>query len=300
MEQLLKPNTNDRAYQIRNIFNTSFKEKWNTAKFSQELEKFTLENDNDLAIPFIEGIADPRLNLLERQYAFELLPYFSKSELLIKCSKHFSFPLDYLDSLIVGKTDWEELQNYVHPQHLKHILSENGIYAEIPEWMKTEKQNRDKSDYDFDTESVLNQLKEKLDVYSEDGADVYEEDVANVAKAVMEMVPKDIDKAQIYGPVNGCKKCIDEKDCHMFTCKCSEEEDNEFNKKCNGCGIGIKNIRYCLRFPREDHGWSGWYHSYECLLDNTPEPSLAEVAKLKLLKSFIDNYGILRIYKTKK
>jgi len=291
---LLQKVVNSRDYKIFLVFKQAFDQKWNTEQFTQALQPFLLVDDNDIAIPFIEGICDYRLKPEMREYALSLLPYLSKTELLITASKYIPIPLDYLDSLISGNTNWNDLIGKVEPEYLKHILAKKQVFAEYPSWITTKKYEGEIQKIDFDAEEVLNQLKEKIDVYDKD-ADIDEIDIKNIGAAVMSMIVDDPSKVQIYGPVNGKKTCENEEDCYMFNCNCCDE--NEFEKVCEGCGLAIRNKRHCLRMPLEGHGWMGWYHSYECLIDNCPEPTLAEVANLKMLKSVIDTYGILQLKK---
>jgi len=297
MNILPKINNDTRDYKIFLVFKKAFDEKWTSDQFTQALQPFLLKDDNDIAIPFIEGLCDYRLNSNIREYVLSLLPFLSKEELLITASKYVSIPLDYLDSLIPGNINWDNMRNKIEPIHLKHILTSKKIYAEYPSWITDKKYEGSVKKIDFNADEILNQLKEKIDVYDENNADIDDDDIKNIGNAVMAMIINDPKKVQIYGPINGKKTCHDEEDCYMFTCDCYD--DNEFENICDGCGLSIRNKRHCLRIPVEGGGWSGWYHSYECLLDNSPEPTLTEVANLKMLKSVIDTYGILQLVKTK-
>ena len=289
----------NRDYQLFSIFKKSYEEKWSSEQFTLALKPFLLEEDDDLAIPFIEGLIHYNINSDMRDYAFFLLPYFSKQELLIIASKYIPISLDYLADLIPGDFDWNTLKGKIDNKHLSHIIKIKPTYADYPDWMTnkpyvepTNQLGIDK--LDFNEEDILNQIKEKVDIYSEDNADIDEEEIKSIGTAVMSMLVTNGSDIQIYGPVNGKKRCQNGKDCHMFTCNCF---DDEFAGQCDGCELLIRNKRNCLRMPVENGGWIGWYHSYECLIDNTPEPSLAEVANLKMLKSVIDKYGILKLKK---
>jgi hypothetical protein len=292
----LKPvNTDSREYQLYNLFKTSWEEKWTDKLFIERLKLFTYSNDDNITLPFIEGLCDYRVTSDMRIYALSLIPYVSKQELLIDASKYTDIPLDFIADLIPGNIKWKDLIGKVEDKDLNGILPIEKTYAEHPDWLTDKKYENltTSSKLIFDESEILRQIKERLDVFDlEDNADVDEDDITSIAKSTMDMVCDNYNYIQMYGPVNGRQTCLDGKNCHMFTCKCNTD-DEKFNGECDGCGLGIKSYRHCLKIPLQSHGWSGWYHNYSCLIDNCVDLSLAEIAKLKMMNSIINTYKIL-------
>ena len=112
-----------------------------------------------------------------------------------------------------------------------------------------------------------------------------------------------------YGINNGIfnQDCCGKKgSCAMFYCMCREDIDYEdtsyneavnpfgwFNNICEECGIGIEKMRYALRFPVKDGGWTGCFCSFTCMKKSNIRPiEKDDQFRIQEIKSFIEKIGV--------
>lgn len=104
---------------------------------------------------------------------------------------------------------------------------------------------------------------------------------------------------RVWGPINAIEgtNCFHNPDnsgpCRMFICKC-REEDEWFEGNCNTCQLRIKNLSHAIRFPLKKGGWSGCFCSFNCMLENPPEPmDLQYEVAIKILETDLINHGVM-------
>jgi hypothetical protein len=112
-----------------------------------------------------------------------------------------------------------------------------------------------------------------------------------------------------YGVFNGIfeQDCCGKKGpCAMFYCMCREDTDYEdtsygesinpfgwFNNICEECGIGIEKLRYALRFPVKDGGWTGCFCSFACMKKSNIRPiDKDDEFRIQEIKRCIEKIGV--------
>ena len=103
---------------------------------------------------------------------------------------------------------------------------------------------------------------------------------------------------RVWGPINAIhgKDCFYNPDnlgpCRMFVC-CCREEDDWFEGNCDTCQLRIKNESHAIRFPLKQGGWSGCFCSFNCMIENPPDPmDLEYEISIKILETDLKTTGL--------
>ena len=292
-----------------------YKERAGFKRCSELLLPLCPVDRQDIVNPLVRAIVDPFIDSDAREYIFSVVgdrvDMSDMSEMIEECIR-IGIPIGDLEENSNAFTAYDinsarliaqrrqdrcaltEVKEYADQQTVKE-------FAKRPRWVHrtlpiipaqvAAEMNKGFASYGVSVRDFLSQFS-----FTDDKGDAGKTDPSLVEQMVgtLEDVAKvNPEYFRRNGPTNGEKGCGENAvEPHvMFGCKCFE--DTPLNRSCDGCGLSIKKIQYCVRMPVQGGGWRGIFCSFGCLRIAPPMvPSEMGAILIEAVESQLNDIGI--------